>query len=847
MSRMARPLGGGPRLILALALTALSTSPSLAVSAVDRPIFRGRPLVEVLRHLQERGLNVIFSTAVVDEGFLVTIEPTTTQPRRILEEILTPLGLEARDGPGGTLLIVRGHGPPEAGVLNGRVISAAGDAPIAGASVSIPAVEARGRTDGDGRFEIREVPAGPHDVIVEAPGFVSLTVPAVQVGRLTPPGLHVKLQPRRSYLEEIIVTPGQLSVVQEEQAASRTMNDAEIVSVPAFGGDVSRVVELLPGVASADNSAAFNVRGSRAEDVSYVLDGLELYDPFHLRGFRNPFSLVDTSLVERLDFYAGPFTADFGDRHGGVVKLSTRPDPDRAGTSIGVGTINTRVSHTGSLPGRGGSWLASARTWYPQAFGNPIDLGEPSLDPRFEDLYLNMSFRLSPRSALSAHGLLARDTLDFEEPDGSEAVEATGRSGYFWLRLFRSGASGLVSDSVLSAGRLERRRKGLAEPVNDLFVVQDDREVDFFGLKHDISWEISENHLLKAGADLRRLEARYDYTSGLADDPASQTSFQSDPSGTSFAAYVAHRVALTERFATEVGLRWDRQTYTNENQVSPRLNALWRIGDSSELRLGLGQYFQSQRIHELRIEDGETRFLPAELSRQAGLTFKTRFPGVRFQFDAYYRNLARVRPRHENIFNPIDLFPEIEPDRVLIAADHARLRGFELLLRDDSDGRFTWWTSYAWSSAEDVIRGNGVPRAWDQRHAGRFLVGYRLRDRWILALAGTAHTGWPTTPVSGRVVALPNGTTELEPIFGRLNSDRLPAYVRFDLKASRSFKVPGGSVRLDLEVRNATNRENVCCVNDFILTERPNGSVDVEREVESWRGVTPTFRLVWEF
>ena len=66
-------------------------------------------------------------------------------------------------------------------------------------------------------------------------------------------------------------------MVRQEIAPERRVTSEEVVLAPTIGGDITRVVELLPGVASADNSAAFNVRGSVARDASLVLDGLELY------------------------------------------------------------------------------------------------------------------------------------------------------------------------------------------------------------------------------------------------------------------------------------------------------------------------------------------------------------------------------------------------------------------------------------------------------------------------------------------------------------------------------------------------------------------------------------------
>ena len=100
------PVPSGYRLLFVLALAGFFSS-ATSPSAMDEPAYRGRRLVDVLHHLQRGGLNVIFSSAVVDDKTLVTVEPSRTEPRALLAEILPPLALEARDGPGGSVLIVR--------------------------------------------------------------------------------------------------------------------------------------------------------------------------------------------------------------------------------------------------------------------------------------------------------------------------------------------------------------------------------------------------------------------------------------------------------------------------------------------------------------------------------------------------------------------------------------------------------------------------------------------------------------------------------------------------------------------------------------------------------------------
>ena len=71
-----------------------------------------------------------------------------------------------------------------------------------------------------------------------------------------------------------------------------------------------------------------------------------------------------------------------------------------------------------------------------------------------------------------------------------------------------------------------------------------------------------------------------------------------------------------------------------------------------------------------------------EAAEQAELSFRrTLGKRINLRVDAYYKRLSHLRPRYENLFEPIELFPETTDDRISIQADKARLRGVELLLR----------------------------------------------------------------------------------------------------------------------------------------------------------------------
>lgn len=718
--------------------------------------YEGRVLVDVLDELRRGGLNVLYSSAVVTPEIVVTVEPGSREPRAILDEILPPLGLAARTGAGGSILIVRG-------------------------ATAAPVLD-------------------------------------------------------RGYSETIEVTPSRHAIVTGERAATRTIERADAVRIPATGGDVSRVVEWLPGLAAADNSAAFHARGADTRDASLVLDGLELYEPFHLFDFQSPFSFVNEDIVEQVDFLGGSFTVDRGDRHGAFVELTTDLPAEPARSRVEVGTLNARATYARSFGDR--TLLVSGRAWYPQAATDTIEFGEDGFDPTFADVYAKFTAAVSPRTLLSAHALFAADRVSFRETGGNETVDSSARSVHLWLRARQAWSAACSSDLVVSLGRWKRERSGISEPNDEPLAVDDRRTVDFLGLTEEVAWTLSSVHVLRAGFGARPMDAGYTYERGV---PGSESVLTLDPSGTSWSGWLSHRAAWSEHVATETGLRFDRQSYTSEDQLSPRTSWIWRPRERTEVRVGIGRFFQSQRIYELQVEDDETAFHAAERSRQADLTIVQRSAhGYQVRIDGYARRLERVQPRWENLFNPIELFPETETDRVLVAPSSASMRGVELLFQGPPGGALQWWASYAWSSAEDEIDGEHVPRSWDQTHAGKALLSVRLPRGFRVSAAAQVRTGWPTTPVTAVAVD--------EPIPGPRNSARLPNYARLDVKVSSEITFEHrGRLRFELEVLNVTDRRNACCVNDLVYRELPDGSIDVEPELGFWLGATPLLGVVWEF
>jgi hypothetical protein len=103
------------------------------------------------------------------------------------------------------------------------------------------------------------------------------------------------------------------------------------------------------------------------------------------------------------------------------------------------------------------------------------------------------------------------------------------------------------------------------------------------------------------------------------------------------------------------------------------------------------------------------------------------------------------------------------------------------------------------------------------------------------------HSGWPTTGLT--LEQSPAGETTA--VVGRRNALELGGFASLDLRASRELTLRVGSLDVFIEVSNATNRDNPCCV-DFDLEEDVDGEF-LEQETETWLPRLATFGVLWQF
>ena len=661
----------------------------------------------------------------------------------------------------------------------------------------------------------------------------------------------------------MVVTPGTYGLLSPVRGSAQSLGREAILTRPQLGEDLFRSIQRLPGLASGEFGAAFHVRGAEVNQTHVSLDGMELFEPFHMKDFDNALSILDVRSVEGIDLVTSGFTTEYGGRLGSALSIHSRePRTDRTRTSLGVSISNVRAQAEGGFGDGRGGWSVAARRGY-------LDLAlrlagrSDSLSPTYNDLFATLTWAANARHRVAGHVLWADDKLEYRIKDGG--IVSRYASRYAWMTWDAEYGAGLSAHTVASLGQLGWARTGDAQIVSGgaRSTVDDLRDARFAGLRQDWQWSFTERAMLKFGADVRPASATYDYSGvriqravvadTLARIPTPVNALRS-VHGSQVSVYVAPRLRPVRWLVAELGARYDRTTWSGDASLSPRANVMVTLSPATTLRLAAGRYAQPQQSFALQIQDGVTTFGREDVTqhRVVGLEQRIGLSAI-VRVEAYERRVTYESPRYINLRADIRVFPELEPDRVYLPATSGRARGVEFSVRGLGRGGMDWAASYAYARVTDRVGTTDVPRTWDQPHTLYMDATWSPGEkRWHVSVAAQAHSGWPESPVQFVLDTVKNSkgtrSSTVLTVYGPVTdvgAHRLPWYHRVDARITRELTVRRRTLSMFVDVFNVFDVDNPSAIH--YSASAANNRVTVKRTSEMHLGWLPSAGLTVEF
>ena len=211
------------------------------------------------------------------------------------------------------------------GKIRGTVSSSDGQA-LAGANVMIDGTSKGTATDSDGGFTILNVEAGNYSVTASYIGYQSSSESNVSIKvDLTTP-LNFSLN--TSAVEgETVTIVGQKRLIEKSAT-----NSVRSVGAEEIGNSASRSVSGMLDMQAGVNitNGRLSIRGSRAEEVAYTLDGASITDVINTG---RDVSAIPEALAE-ISVESGGYGAHIGGANSGVVRQTLKTGGNEVGGTV---------------------------------------------------------------------------------------------------------------------------------------------------------------------------------------------------------------------------------------------------------------------------------------------------------------------------------------------------------------------------------------------------------------------------------------------------------------------------------------------------------------------------------
>ncbi|MEM8998088.1 MAG: TonB-dependent receptor, partial [Acidobacteriota bacterium] len=648
-------------------------------AAVLSPPLAALTLPDALERLRAEGIETVYTERLVSDDFAVDAWPTGGGPEQRLRALLTPFGLAAKPTDAGGFVIVR----LRTGAVEGCLRSDPGGQPISGADVWIDDGALRGKTHVEGCYRLLGVPQGERRLHVARPGFLGRELAVT----IAPGGVHrrdLRLPVDAQISETVFVsTTPEEPPLGGKTLRRRRLEDARR-SEPDLLSAVARATE-----ATGEIGAGLSIRGRSSEQITVVVDGVELVEPYHLRNLGKLGSTVTPGAVDRVEVHRGQPPLAYGASAGGVVEMLTEAPngrfSGRVGATSGARSFDLESSqvavHGAAAQGRLRG-LAAHRTGQPVL---PPEIGKEDQKPEFDDTLLKLSGAVTDRWDVHAQFVGADDSYSrsFTSLHGFDGtVFSVGQGGrHYGLRSLLTLGEGHVLEVILADVGVERWRWLLdqgsdlvsvgGEITPDDYLINDRRDTErqvarlvgksSFGPRFELIW----------GGESGRERTAYDYVGFSFGASRVETTARFRPqeritdtfdlADRYTSGFVQATWRAAENLKFDAGLRLDRGALSEETSWAPRASLAYS-GGGGVWRAAYAEAASRAPTDALAISDGSYQeFRPRpQSSRHLAVGYVRQTATSLFSAELYSQRIDDPFRRFINLYKPISSVLELE-------------------------------------------------------------------------------------------------------------------------------------------------------------------------------------------
>jgi hypothetical protein len=774
---------------------------------------------------------------------------------------------------------------------------------LIGATIQIEGTSLGAAADLNGNYKINNVPVGSYTIKASLVGYQSLSKFNVALSSGNDQVINFELSPNKTDLKEVEITfdknKSAAAVDMVTPLSVQSLTTEEIRSNPGGNFDISKVIQVLPGVAGAASASFRNdiiIRGGAPNENVFYLDGIEIpvINHFQTQGSSGgPAGMLNVSFIEDVKLSTSSFDARFDNALASVFQFKQREgNPERLSGNFRLSSTEFATTLEGPA-GKNTNFLVSARRSYLQLLFEAIDL---PIRPNYWDFQFKVSHRISNKGTLTFLGVGAIDEFSFgvpreSTPDKTFILNATPSinqwnytNGVAYRHLIDNGFVNVALSRNMfnnEIDRFENKDEGneaarilkiRSQEIENKLRVDVNKFVNGWKYSYGVSAQyVKFNNLL-----FNRLVKESISPTGDS-IPAVTINYDAALEFYRFGAFAqVSRRFFNDKLLLSVGLRTDGNSFTEDgynllNTLSPRAAISYRLLPKVNINASIGDYYKIPTYTVLGFQNNEGAYV----NRYAKYIRSTHYVGgfefvpkeeMRFTLEGFYKKYSNYPVSLANGISLANLGGgfDVLGNEPIVSNGGGETYGAEFYFQQKLVKRIFAVFSYTFvRSRFSGLNGNLIASSWDNRHLISALFGWKLKRGWEIGTKFRFAGGAPYTPfdtVASRFSFATTGQGVLD--FNRLNTERLINFSQLDIRFDKKFYFRRSTLDIFIDIQNAMRAPNPDIPDysfkrkadnsDFETTDgqslKPDGSNGIPVFLKDETPlVTPAIGIIFEF
>lgn len=740
----------------------------------------------------------------------------------------------------------------QTGSIKGRVYNTKNNEPLPFTNIVIGGTNIGSVSDLDGNFLFTALKPGYVKLVATSVGFENVTTEEILVTNSKQSNIDIPMVEKILQIETVEVKASLFKRVEESPVSLKSLGISQIEKSPGANRDISKVIQVLPGVAS---SVSFRndiiVRGGGPSENRFLLDGIEIPNLNHFAtqgASGGPVGIINTDFLREVDFYSGAFPASRGNALSSVLDMKMIDgNSERIVYKGTLGASEAALSMNGPITEKT-NILVSVRRSYLQFLFSAIGL--PFL-PTFNDYQVKVKTKFNTKNELTIISLGALDNLKLnmgiKNPTEEQQyllgnLPVNDQWNYAVGAVFKNYRKNSYSTFVVSRNMLYNRAykyENNIEAVDNLNIDYSSYETEN-KLRYEEVTRLS-GYKISYGAGTELAKYKNNTLQKVfipnALDTIRKIQYNSELNIVKWHFFgQVSRSFFQDRLMLSAGVRSDANNYSKQmsnlfKQLSPRISASYMLNEKLMATLNVGQYFQLPAYTTLGYRDSNGNLT----NKLNGLKY---IKADHIVAGIDYRRNTNSKFTIEGFIKKYDFYPFSLRDSVSLASKGAdfgvfgdepvvsnnkgRSYGGELYFRDKVTKNIDYTLSYTFVRSEfEDKEGKFIPSAWDNKHIFNLTGMVSLKKNWEIGFKWRFVGGAPYTPFDADKSSISEawdvrGQGYLD--YNKFNANRLNNFQQLDVRVDKEYFFKRFTLNLYIDVQNLYNFKSKQA--DYLVQEK---------------------------